>query len=191
MVNDLSKFYSDALFIGFIKAFKIFYWTTDLSDLMNLKESCTENLKNNLKLNIITKNILELYFNSLKEAKIYKQKNPKKYLSFVESLVFLSQKHDKMINDFGKDSIEASQVLNEYLDYRLNLRIDLEKEFPSLGDNDIEKKINEYQNSIWNFFNKIKLIYLEHETEVLMTWKDHDQQSIFIKYENPTKEFIN
>ena len=96
-----------------------------------------------------------------------------------------------MINDFGKDSIEASQVLNEYLDYRLNLRIDLEKEFPSLGDNDIEKKINEYQNSIWNFFNKIKLIYLEHETEVLMTWKDHDQQSIFIKYENPTKEFIN
>ena len=141
--------------------------------------------------NIITKNILELYFNSLKEAKKYKQKNPKKYLSFVESLVFLSQKQDKMINDFGKDSIEASQVLNEYLDYRLNLRIDLEKEFPSLGDNDIEKKINEYQNSIWNFFNKIKLIYLEHETEVLMTWKDHDQQSIFIKYENPTKEFIN
>ena len=87
MVNDLSKFYSDALFIAFIKAFKIFNWTHDLSDLVNLKESCTENLKNNLKLNIITKNILELYFNSLKEAKKYKQKNPKKYLSFVESPV--------------------------------------------------------------------------------------------------------
>ena len=191
MVNNLSKFYSDAIFIGFIKAFKIFYWTHDLSDLINLKESCTENLKNNLKLNIITKNILELYFNSLKKAKKNKPKNPIKYLSFAESLVFLSQKHDKMINDFGKDSIEASQVLNEYLDYRLNLRIDLEKEFPSLSDNDVEKKINEYQDTIWIFFNKIKLIYLEHETEVLMTWKDHDQQSIFIKYENPAKEFIN
>ena len=79
MVNDLSKFYSDALFIGFIKAFKIFYWTQNLSDLMNLKECCTENLKNNLKLNIITKNILELYFNSLKEAKKYKQLYPKNY----------------------------------------------------------------------------------------------------------------
>ena len=96
-----------------------------------------------------------------------------------------------MINDFGKDSIEASQILNEYLDYRLKLRVDLEKDFEDINNEDIEKHINDYQNSLWSFFNKTRIIYLEHENEVLIIWKENDQQSIFIKSEEPKKEEIN
>ena len=96
-----------------------------------------------------------------------------------------------MINDNGKDSIEASQILNEYLDNRLKLKIELEKDFPSLVTEDIEKKINAYQNSIWDFFNKTMVVYLEHENEALIVWKENDQQSIFLKSEAPKKEEIN
>ena len=96
-----------------------------------------------------------------------------------------------MISDIGKDSIEASQILNEYLDNRLKLKIELEKDFPSLTKEDIEKKINTYQNSIWDFFNKTMVIYLEYENEALIVWKENDQQSIFIKSEAPKKDEIN
>ena len=122
---------------------------------------------------------------------IPKNKKPKKFLLLTESLVFLSQKHDRVINDNGKDSIEASQILNEYLDNRLKLKIELEKDFPSLVTEDIEKKINTYQNSIWDFFNKTMVVYLEHENEALIVWKENDQQSIFLKSEAPKKEEIN
>jgi hypothetical protein len=120
-----------------------------------------------------------------------KSGNPKKYLFIVESLIFLSQKHDQVINDYGKDSIEASQILNEYLDFRLRLKVYLEKDFENLSDENIEKKINDYQNIIWNFFNKTRIIYLEHETEILIICKENDQQSIFIKSDEPKKEEIN
>ena len=120
-----------------------------------------------------------------------KSGNPKKYLFIVESLIFLSQKHDQVINDYGKDSIEASQILNEYLDFRLRLKVYLEKDFENLSDENIEKKINDYQNAIWNFFNKTRIIYLEHETEILIICKENDQQSIFIKSDEPKKEEIN
>ena len=70
-------------------------------------------------------------------------------------------------------------------------KIELEKDFPSLTKEDIEKKINSYQNSIWDFFNKTMVIYLEYENEALIVWKENDQQSIFIKSEAPKKDEIN
>ena len=193
MSDDLSKYLTDSKFIKFINAFKNYYWTKDLYDLHFLKKNCSELFKENLKLNGITRNILELYYKSFEDSisTELKAKNLKKHLSITESLVFLSQKHDRMINDFGKDSIEASQILNEYLDYRLKLRVDLEKDFEDINNEDIEKHINDYQNSLWSFFNKTRIIYLEHENEVLIIWKENDQQSIFIKSEEPKKEEIN
>ena len=191
--RDLSKYLIDNLFLKFISAFKTYHWTQDLYDLHFLKKNCSNQLKEELKLNIITSNILELYYKSFEESisTVPKTKNPKKFLLLTESLVFLSQKHDRVINDIGKDSIEASQILNEYLDNRLKLKIELEKDFPSLTNDEIEKKINTYQNSIWDFFNKTKVIYLEHENEALIVWKENDQQSIFIKSEAPKKDEIN
>ena len=73
----------------------------------------------------------------------------------------------------------------------LYAQIELEKDFPSLTKEDIEKKINSYQNSIWDFFNKTMVIYLEYENEALIVWKENDQQSIFIKSEAPKKDEIN
>lgn len=191
--RDLSKYLIDNLFLKFISAFKTYHWTQDLYDLHFLKKNCSDQLKEELKLNNITSNILELYYKSFEESisTVPKNKNPKKFLLLTESLVFLSQKHDRVINDIGKDSIEASQILNEYLDNRLKLKIELEKDFPSLTNDKIEKKINTYQNSIWDFFNKTKVIYLEHENEALIVWKENDQQSIFIKSEAPKKDEIN
>ena len=191
--KDLSKDLIDSLFLKFISAFKTYHWTQDLYDLHFLKKNCSNQLKEELKLNSITSNILELYYKSFEESisTVPKNKNPKKFLLLTESLVFLSQKHDRMITDIGKDSIEASQILNEYLDNRLKLKIELEKDFPSLTKEDIEKKINSYQNSIWDFFNKTMVIYLEYENEALIVWKENDQQSIFIKSEAPKKDEIN
>ena len=191
--KDLSKYLIDSLFLKFISAFKTYHWTQDLYDLHFLKKNCSNQLKEELKLNSITSNILELYYKSFEESisTVPKNKNPKKFLLLTESLVFLSQKHDRVITDIGKDSIEASQILNEYLDNRLKLKIELEKDFPSLTKEDIEKKINAYQNLIWDFFNKTMVIYLEHENEALIVWKENDQQSIFIKSEAPKKDEIN
>ena len=191
--KDLSKYLIDSLFLKFISAFKTYHWTQDLYDLHFLKKNCSNQLKEELKLNNITSNILELYYKSFEESisTVPKNKNPKKFLLLTESLVFLSQKHDRVITDIGKDSIEASQILNEYLDNRLKLKIELEKDFPSLTKEDIEKKINYYQNSIWDFFNKTMVIYLEYENEALIVWKENDQQSIFIKSEAPKKDEIN
>ena len=191
--RDLSKYLIDNLFLKFISAFKTYHWTQDLYDLHFLKKNCSDQLKEELKLNNITSNILELYYKSFEESisTVPKNKNPKKFLLLTDSLVFLSQKHDRVISDIGKDSIEASQILNEYLDNRLKLKIELEKDFPSLTNDEIEKKINTYQNSIWDFFNKTKVIYLEHENEALIVWKENDQQSIFIKSEAPKKDEIN
>ena len=191
--KDLSKYLIDSLFLKFISAFKTYHWTQDLYDLHFLKKNCSNQLKEELKLNSITSNILELYYKSFEESisTVPKNKNPKKFLLLTESLVFLSQKHDRVITDIGKDSIEASQILNEYLDNRLKLKIELEKDFPSLTKEDIEKKINAYQNLIWDFFNKTMVIYLEYENEALIVWKENDQQSIFIKSEAPKKDEIN
>lgn len=191
--RDLSKYLIDNLFLKFISAFKTYHWTQDLYDLHFLKKNCSDQLKEELKLNNITSNILELYYKSFEESisTVPKNKNPKKFLLLTDSLVFLSQKHDRVINDIGKDSIEASQILNEYLDNRLKLKIELEKDFPSLTNDEIEKKINTYQNSIWDFFNKTMVIYLEYENEALIVWKENDQQSIFIKSEAPKKDEIN
>ena len=191
--KDLSKYLIDSLFLKFISAFKTYHWTQDLYDLHFLKKNCSDQLKEELKLNKTTSNILELYYKSFEESisTVPKNKNPKKFLLLTESLVFLSQKHDRVITDIGKDSIEASQILNEYLDNRLKLKIELEKDFPSLTKEDIEKKINYYQNSIWDFFNKTMVIYLEYENEALIVWKENDQQSIFIKSEAPKKDEIN
>ena len=191
--KDLSKYLIDSLFLKFINAFKTYHSTQDLYDLHFLKKNCSNQLKEELKLNSITSNILELYYKSFEESisTVPKNKNPKKFLLLTESLVFLSQKHDRVITDIGKDSIEASQILNEYLDNRLKLKIELEKDFPSLTKEDIEKKINSYQNSIWDFFNKTMVIYLEYENEALIVWKENDQQSIFIKSEAPKKDEIN
>ena len=83
------------------------------------------------------------------------------------------------------------RLLNEYVDNRLKLKIELEKDFPSLTNDEIEKKINTYQNSIWDFFNKTMVIYLEYENEALIVWKENDQQSIFIKSEAPKQDEIN
>lgn len=191
--KDLSKYLTDSIFLKFIRAFKAYHWTQDLYDLHFLKKNCPNQLKDELKLNNITSNILELYYKTFEESisTIPKNKKPKKFLLLTESLVFLSQKHDRVINDNGKDSIEASQILNEYLDNRLKLKIELEKDFPSLVTEDIEKKINTYQNSIWDFFNKTMVVYLEHENEALIVWKENDQQSIFLKSEAPKKDEIN
>ena len=191
--RELSKYLIDSLFLKFISAFKTYHWTQDLYDLHFLKKNCSDQLKEELKLNNITSNILELYYKSFEESisTVPKNKNPKKFLLITESLVFLSQKHDRVITDIGKDSIEASQILNEYLDNRLKLKIELEKDFPSLTKEDIEKKINAYQNLIWDFFNKTMVIYLEYENEALIVWKENDQQSIFIKSEAPKKDEIN
>ena len=141
--KDLSKYLIDSLFLKFINAFKTYHSTQDLYDLHFLKKNCSNQLKEELKLNSITSNILELYYKSFEESisTVPKNKNPKKFLLLTESLVFLSQKHDRVITDIGKDSIEASQILNEYLDNRLKLKIELEKDFPSLTKEDIEKKM--------------------------------------------------
>ena len=96
-----------------------------------------------------------------------------------------------MINDFGKDSVEANQILNEYLDYRLKLKIDIEEDISINNDNEIEEKINSYQKIIWSFFNKVKIIYLEHLNEALVIWKDEEEKSIFISSEKPSSNEIN
>ena len=78
--KDLSKYLIDSLFLKFISAFKTYHWTQDLYDLHFLKKNCSNQLKEELKLNSITSNILELYYKSFEESisTVPKNKNPKK-----------------------------------------------------------------------------------------------------------------
>ena len=193
MDENLSEYLLDQEFLQFIKAMKIYYWTKDLYDLNILKKKCTENLKIKLKMNKVTNAILEEYYRFFEESisSNLKKKNPRNYLETVDSLVLLSQKHDKMIHDFGMDSIEANQILNEYLDYRLKLKIDIEENTTDIKDEEIEEKINSYQQIIWSFFNKTKIIYLEHLNEVLIIWNDDENKSIFLPSDKPTDININ
>ena len=193
MEEELSEYLVDQEFLQFIKAMKVYYWTQDLYDLHVLKKKCSDKLKNKLKLNKTTNEILEEYYRFFEESisTDLKKKNPRSYLETVDSLVLLSQKHDKMIHDFGKDSIEANQILNEYLDYRLKLKIDIEENINEIKDEEIEEKINSYQQVMWSFFNKIKIIYLEHLNEALIIWNDDEDRSIFLPSDKPTNIDIN
>lgn len=193
MEEELSEYLVDQEFLQFIKAMKVYYWTQDLYDLHVLKKKCSDKLKIKLKLNKTTNEILEEYYHFFEDSisTDLKNKNPRSYLETVDSLVLLSQKHDKMINDFGKDSIEANQILNEYLDYRLKLKIDIEENIADIKDDEIEEKINHYQEIMWSFFNKIKIIYLEHLNEALIIWNDDEDRSIFLPSDKPTSIDIN
>jgi hypothetical protein len=193
MEEELSEYLVDQEFLQFIKAMKVYYWTQDLYDLHVLKKKCSDKLKNKLKLNKTTSEILEEYYRFFEDSisTDLKKKNPRSYLETVDSLVLLSQKHDKMIHDFGKDSIEANQILNEYLDYRLKLKIDIEENITKIKDEEIEEKINSYQQIMWSFFNKIKIIYLEHLNEALIIWNDDEERSIFLHSDKPTNIDIN
>jgi hypothetical protein len=193
MEEELSEYLVDQEFLQFIKAMKVYYWTQDLYDLHVLKKKCSDKLKIKLKLNKTTNEILEEYYRFFEDSisTDLKNKNPRSYLETVDSLVLLSQKHDKMIHDFGKDSIEANQILNEYLDYRLKLKIDIEENIADIKDDEIEKKINHYQEIMWSFFNKIKIIYLEHLNEALIIWNDDEDRSIFLPSDKPTSIDIN
>ena len=193
MEEELSEYLVDQEFLQFIKAMKVYYWTQDLYDLHVLKKNCSDKLKTKLKLNKTTNEILEEYYRFFEDSisTDLKKKNPRSYLETVDSLVLLSQKHDKMINDFGKDSIEANQILNEYLDYRLKLKIDIEENIADIKDDEIEEKINHYQEIMWSFFNKIKIIYLEHLNEALIIWNDDEDRSIFLPSDKPTSIDIN
>ena len=193
MEEELSEYLVDQEFLQFIKAMKVYYWTQDLYDLHVLKKKCSDKLKIKLKLNKTTNEILEEYYRFFEDSisTDLKKKNPRSYLETVDSLVLLSQKHDKMINDFGKDSIEANQILNEYLDYRLKLKIDIEENMAEINDEEIEEKINSYQQIMWSFFNKIKIIYLEHLNEALIIWNDDEDRSIFLPSDKPTNIDIN
>jgi hypothetical protein len=193
MEEELSEYLVDQEFLQFIKAMKVYYWTQDLYDLHVLKKKCSDKLKIKLKLNKTTNEILEEYYRFFEDSisTDLKKKNPRSYLETVDSLVLLSQKHDKMIHDFGKDSIEANQILNEYLDYRLKLKIDIEENMAEINDEEIEEKINSYQQIMWSFFNKIKIIYLEHLNEALIIWNDDEDRSIFLPSDKPTNIDIN
>lgn len=193
MEEELSEYLVDQEFLQFIKAMKVYYWTQDLYDLHVLKKKCSDKLKTKLKLNKTTNEILEEYYRFFEDSisTDLKKKNPRSYLETVDSLVLLSQKHDKMIHDFGKDSIEANQILNEYLDYRLKLKIDIEENMNEIKDEEIEEKINSYQQVMWSFFNKIKIIYLEHLNEALIIWNDDEDRSIFLPSDKPTNIDIN
>jgi hypothetical protein len=193
MEEELSEYLIDQEFLQFIKAMKVYYWTQDLYDLHVLKKKCSDKLKIKLKLNKTTNEILEEYYRFFEDSisTDLKNKNPRSYLETVDSLVLLSQKHDKMIHDFGKDSIEANQILNEYLDYRLKLKIDIEENIADIKDDEIEEKINHYQEIMWSFFNKIKIIYLEHLNEALIIWNDDEDRSIFLPSDKPTSIDIN
>ena len=194
MEEGLSEYLVDEEFLQFIKAMKVYYWTQDLYDLHVLKKKCSDKLKTKLKLNKTTNEILEEYYRFFEDSisTDLKKKNPRSYLETVDSLVLLSQKHDKMIHDFGKDSIEANQILNEYLDYRLKLKIDIEENMTEIKkDEEIEEKINSYQQVMWSFFNKIKIIYLEHLNEALIIWNDDEDRSIFLTSDKPTNIDIN
>ena len=193
MEEELSEYLIDQEFLQFIKAMKVYYWTQDLYDLHVLKKKCSDKLKIKLKLNKTTNDILEEYYRFFEDSisTDLKKKNPRSYLETVDSLVLLSQKHDKMIHDFGKDSIEANQILNEYLDYRLKLKIDIEENMAEIKDEEIEEKINSYQQIMWSFFNKIKIIYLEHLNEALIIWNDDEDRSIFLPSDKPTNIDIN
>ena len=193
MEEDLSEYLVDQEFLQFIKAMKVYYWTQDLYDLHVLKKKCSDKLKTKLKLNKTTNEILEEYYRFFEDSisTDLKKKNPRSYLETVDSLVLLSQKHDKMIHDFGKDSIEANQILNEYLDCRLKLKIDIEENMNEIKDEEIEEKINSYQQVMWSFFNKIKIIYLEHLNEALIIWNDDEDRSIFLPSDKPTNIDIN
>lgn len=193
MEEELSEYLVDQEFLQFIKAMKVYYWTQDLYDLHVLKKKCSDKLKIKLKLNKTTNEILEEYYRFFEDSisTDLKNKNPRSYLETVDSLVLLSQKHDKMIHDFGKNSIEANQILNEYLDYRLKLKIDIEENIADIKDDEIEEKINHYQEIMWSFFNKIKIIYLEHLNEALIIWNDDEDRSIFLPSDKPTSIDIN
>ena len=193
MEEELSEYLIDQEFLQFIKAMKVYYWTQDLYDLHVLKKKCSDKLKIKLKLNKTTNEILEEYYRFFEDSisTDLKKKNPRSYLETVDSLVLLSQKHDKMIHDFGKDSIEANQILNEYLDYRLKLKIDIEENMAEIKDEEVEEKINSYQQIMWSFFNKIKIIYLEHLNEALIIWNDNEDRSIFLPSDKPTNIDIN
>lgn len=193
MEEELSEYLVDQEFLQFIKAMKVYYWTQDLYDLHVLKKKCSEKLKIKLKLNKTTNEILEEYYRFFEDSisTDLKKKNPRSYLETVDSLVLLSQKHDKMIHDFGKDSIEANQILNEYLDYRLKLKIDIEENMAEIKDEEVEEKINSYQQIMWSFFNKIKIIYLEHLNEALIIWNDDEDRSIFLPSDKPKNIDIN
>lgn len=194
MEEELSDYLIDQQFLQFIKAMKIYYWTQDLYDLHVLRKKCPDELKIRLRLNKTTNNILEEYYRFFEDSISTKLKNkkPRSYLETVDSLVLLSQKHDRVIDDFGKDSIEANQILNEYLDYRLKLKLDIEENNSDNGDNEkIEERINSYQQHMWSFFDKIKIIYLEHLNEALIMWNEDKDQSIFITSDKPTNKEIN
>jgi|TARA_B110000093_G_C12818403_1_gene345833 hypothetical protein len=193
MTETLTQYLADKEFLKFIRAFKIYNWTKDLYDLHILKKLCPESLKEKLKLNPVTRNLLDLYYREFEESisTLKKTQSPKILLPIVESLVFLSQKHDRVINDFGKDSIEASQILNEYLDTRVSLRTHIEEGNEPQNNKDFEATINSYEGLMWSFFNKTKVIYLEHENEALIIWKDNERQSIFMGSELPTNKEIN
>ena len=104
----------------------------------------------------------------------------------------MSQKHDRVIDDYGKDSIEANQILNEYLDYRLKLKLDIEESNSDEVDNEkTEERINSYQQLMWSFFDKIKIIYLEHLNEALIMWNEDKDRSIFIDSDKPSNKEIN
>jgi len=193
MTETLTQYLVDKEFLKFIRAFKIYNWTKDLYDLHVLKKLCPESLKKKLKLNPITRNLLDLYYQEFEESisTLKKTQRTKILLPIVESLVFLSQKHDRVISDFGKDSIEASQILNEYLDTRVRLRTHIEGSNEQQNNEGFEATISSHEALIWDFFNKTKVIYLEHENEALIVWKDNEQQSIFMSSELPNHKEIN
>ena len=60
-----------------------------------------------------------------------------------------------------------------------------------IKDEEIEEKINSYQQIMWSFFNKIKIIYLEHLNEALIIWNDDEDRSIFLPSDKPTNIDIN
>ena len=60
-----------------------------------------------------------------------------------------------------------------------------------IKDEEIEEKINSYQQVMWSFFNKIKIIYLEHLNEALIIWNDDEDRSIFLTSDKPTNIDIN
>ena len=44
---------------------------------------------------------------------------------------------------------------------------------------------------MWTFFDKIKIIYLEHLNEALIMWNEDKDRSIFIDSDKPSNKEIN
>ena len=68
MEEELSEYLVDQEFLQFIKAMKVYYWTQDLYDLHVLKKKCSDKLKNKLKLNKTTSEILEEYYRFFEDS---------------------------------------------------------------------------------------------------------------------------